>query len=139
MINGSGCRYLILVDTGCIPNFLHYLDRLLDGDIPRISGFTDECHVGCDKLMSEPMCFNPVWKLLISGFFGRFTGLCRLLSYKFLENYLCYCIRLREKKNTSLVIRFFPLGGLLIATSRSSPLISSLSDRPPLLYKDRAG
>ena len=35
------------------------------------------------------------------------------------------------KKNTSLVNRFLPLGGLFIAKSRSSPIISSLSDRPP--------
>jgi hypothetical protein len=91
--------------------------------------------------MPEPVCFNPLWKILISGFFGShgFARLQRLLNYELLGSCLVdYFIRL-EKKNTSLVIRLFPLGGLLIAKSRSSPLISSLSDRPPLLYKVTAG
>ena len=36
-----------------------------------------------------------------------------------------------KSRLTSLVARFLPFGGLLTAASRSSPFVSSLSERPP--------
>jgi hypothetical protein len=53
--------------------------------IPRVNSLTDEHHVSCDKGMLEPLHVDPVWKLLVSSFFGcSFTGLSGFLDYELL-------------------------------------------------------
>lgn len=132
LIDSGGCCYVILIGTSCIPNFLHDFDWLLDRDIPSVSGLTDKENVCHNECMLKPVQFYPVWKLLIARFSGcRFTRLCRALNNKLLAKHLEYCIKGRKKCSPHWWFASFPWGGLLIATARSLPLISSLSDRPP--------
>src|ERR1700686_1673753 len=58
LVDCSRCRYLILIATGCIPDLLHHLDRLLNRHIPRICNLTNKRHIGRDECMSEPMWLN---------------------------------------------------------------------------------
>jgi len=74
LINGCGCRYLILQVVGacCIPDLLHYRHCLLGRHIPRVSGLTDKSHICCNKCMPEPQRVDPSWKIFTPRFFTTF-------------------------------------------------------------------
>ena len=85
-IDRGGSRYLIFKGARCVPNFLHRVDCLLDGHIPRVRGLTDKGDVRRDERIPEPFRRDKIWKLLVtSSFFGgcRVAGLpdwCRQLN-----------------------------------------------------------
>jgi hypothetical protein len=85
LIDRSGCCYLVIIATGCVPDLLHHLDRLLNRHIPRIGGLTNKRHISRDERVSEPLCLNPLGESLIPRLSGsRFAGLRRFLDYELL-------------------------------------------------------
>jgi hypothetical protein len=52
--------YRVLEVTGCIPDLLHDHYGLLDRNVPRVDGLTDERHISWDKGVPEPPSFNPM-------------------------------------------------------------------------------
>jgi hypothetical protein len=72
LINGCGCRYLILVGACRVPDLLHYRHCLLGRHIPRVDSLTDKGHICCNKCTSEPQRVDPGWKLFTPYFFTTF-------------------------------------------------------------------
>ncbi len=71
-------RNLKRVAMGCVPDLLHYLDRLLGWHVPWVGRLTNECHIRRDERVPEPVGVDPVGKLFIARLFVCFTTDSRL-------------------------------------------------------------
>jgi len=125
------------IDSG--PYHSHGLDSVLVIDIPgiRLVGSppneSRNKHAAVAILISASLGQTVVVTVCLPGSLRlRIASEWRVFDFnKSLRKVGLLASLVRFEQLTELVARFFPLGGLLKASSRSKPCISSSSDRPP--------